>query len=133
MNIDQTLVVKRPSSKDFNNVQKSFQEALLKYPGISEITFSTISPGEKNSWVKGGIALKGKEKLGYQFFQTDVSPNFFEFFNVKLLTGRKFFSDENNWLGGPKHVILNKEAALAFGEKDLNNIIGQTLWDSDLK
>jgi len=133
MNIDQTLVVKRPASKEFNNVQKSFQEALLKYPGITEITFSTISPGEKNSWVKGGIALKGKEKLGYQFFQTDVSPNFFEFFNVKLLAGRKFFSDENNWLGGPKHVILNKEAALAFGEKDLNNIIGQTLWDSDLK
>jgi putative ABC transport system permease protein len=133
MNIDQTLVVKRPPSKEFNNVQKSFQEALLKFPGITEITFSTISPGEKNSWVKGGIALKGKEKLGYQFFQTDVSPNFFEFFNVKLLAGRKFFSDETNWLGGPKHVILNKEAALAFGENNINDIIGQTLWDSDLK
>ena len=133
MNIDQTLVVKRPTSREFNNVQKSFQEALLKFPGITEITFSTISPGEKNSWVKGGIALKGKEKLGYQFFQTDVSPNFFEFFNVKLLAGRKFFSDENNWLGGPKHVILNKEAALAFGEKNINDIIGQTLWDSDMK
>ena len=133
MNIDQTLVVKRPTSREFNNVQKSFQETLIKFPGITEITFSTITPGEKNSWVKGGIALKGKEKLGYQFFQTDVSPNFFEFFNVKLLAGRKFFSDENNWLGGPKHVILNKEAALAFGEKNINDIIGQTLWDSDLK
>jgi putative ABC transport system permease protein len=133
MNIDQTLVVKRPTSGEYNNVQKSFQEALLKFPGITEIAFSTITPGEKNSWVKGGIALKGKEKLGYQFFQTDVSPNFFEFFNVKLLAGRKFFSDENNWTGGPKHVILNKEAALAFGEKNINNIIGQTLWDSDLK
>ena len=133
MNIDQTMVVKRPTSRDYNNVQNSFQEALLKYPGITEITFSTISPGEKNSWVKGGIALKGKEKLGYQFFQTDVSPNFFEFFNVKLLAGRKFFSDETNWLGGPKHVILNREAALAFGEKNINDVIGQTLWDSDLK
>lgn len=133
MNIDQTLVVKRPTSRDFNSVQKSFQEALLRYPEITEITFSTISPGEKNSWVKGGIALKGKEKQGYQFFQTDVSPNFFEFFNVKMLAGRKFFADENNWLGGPKHVILNKEAALAFGEKNMNEIIGQTLWDSDLK
>jgi putative ABC transport system permease protein len=133
MNIDQTLVVKRPTSKEFNNGQKSFQEALLKYPGISEITFSTISPGEKNTWVKGGITLKGKEKLGYQFFQADVSPNFFEFFNVKLLAGRKFLSDETNWAGGPKHVILNKEAALAFGENNTNDIIGQTLWDTDLK
>jgi putative ABC transport system permease protein len=133
MNIDQTLVVKRPASRNFNTVQKSFQEALLKFPGINEITFSTVSPGEKNNWVKGGIALKGKEKLGYQFFQADVSPDFFKFFNVKLLAGRNFFSDENNWVGGPKHVILNKEAALAFGVKNLNDIIGQSLWDSDLK
>jgi putative ABC transport system permease protein len=133
MNIDQILVVKRPASKDFNKVQKSFQEALLKFPGISEITFSTISPGEKNTWVKGGISLKGKEKLGYQFSQTDVSPDFFRFFNVRLLAGRNFFSDENNWLGGPKHVILNKEAALAFGEDKIENVIGQTLWDSDSK
>jgi len=35
MNIDQTLVVKRPTSREFNNVQKSFQEALLKFPGIT--------------------------------------------------------------------------------------------------
>jgi putative ABC transport system permease protein len=133
MNIDQILVVKRPNSKEFNNVQKSFQEALLKYPGITEITFSTISPGEKNGWVKGGIALKGKEKLGYQFFQADVSPDFFKFFNVRLLAGRNFFSDETNWLGGPKHLIMNKEAAMVFGEKNINDIIGQTLWDSDMK
>jgi putative ABC transport system permease protein len=133
MNIDQTLVVKRPSTRNFNTVQKSFQEALLKFPGITEITFSTVSPGEKNNWVKGGIALKGKEKLGYQFFQADVSPDFFKFFNVRLIAGRNFFSDENNWVGSPKHVILNKEAALAFGENNFNDIIGKTLWDSDLK
>jgi putative ABC transport system permease protein len=133
MNIDQTLVVKRPTSKEFNNGQKSFQQALIKYPGIAEITFSTIVPGEKNGWVKVGISLKGKEKLGYQFFQADVSPDFFKFFNVRLLAGRNFFSDETNWTGGPKHVILNKEAAMAFGENSINDVIGQTLWDNDSK
>ena len=133
MNIEQTLVVKRPVAKEFNPVQKSFQESLLKYPGITSITFSTISPGEKNGWVKGGISIKGKEKLGYQLFQADVAPNFFNFFNVKLLAGREFLSDENNWLGGPRHLILNKEAALAFGEDNIRNIIGKTLFDSDGK
>ncbi|MBK7628914.1 MAG: ABC transporter permease [Bacteroidales bacterium] len=133
MNIDQTLVVKRPTARQYNTVQKSFQEALLKHPGVSEITFSTIAPGEKNTWVKGGITIKGKEKLGYQFFQMDVSPDFFKFFNVKLLAGRNFYNDETNWLGGPKHLILNREAAMAFGEDKIENLIGKTLWDSDLK
>ncbi|MBK9390373.1 MAG: ABC transporter permease [Bacteroidetes bacterium] len=90
MNIDQTLVVKRPASREFNTVQRSFQEALLKHPGISEITFSTIAPGEKNGWVKGGISLKGKEKVGYQLFQMDVSPDFFKFFNVNPYCREKF-------------------------------------------
>jgi len=133
MNIDQTLVVKRPFSKEFNTNQKSFQESLLKYPGITDITFSTISPGEKNTWVKGGISIKGKEKLGYQFFQADVAPGFFRFFNVKLLAGRQFFDDETNWLGGPRHLILNKEAALAFGEENIKDVVGKTLYDSDGK
>jgi putative ABC transport system permease protein len=133
MNIDQTVVVKRPVASEFNAVQKTFQENLLKNPKISEVTFSTISPGEKNGWVKGGISLKGKEKLGYQFFQADVAPGFFQFFNVRLLAGRQFFNDETNWAGGPRHLILNKEAALALGEANLNDLIGKTLYDSDDK
>ena len=100
---------------------------------MSEITFSTITPGEKNTWVKGGISLKGKESLGYQFFQSDVAPNFFSFFNVRLLAGRNFFPDETNWQGGPRHLILNKEAALALGEDSYKDLIGKTMYDSDNK
>jgi putative ABC transport system permease protein len=133
MNIDQVLVVKRPVSKEFNTAQASFQETLLKFPEIKEITFSTIVPGEKNGWVKGGITLKGKEKIDYQFFQSDVAPDFFRFLNVRLIAGRNFFPDENNWLGGPRHVILNREAAMAFGENNYKDIIGKTLYDTDDK
>jgi putative ABC transport system permease protein len=131
MDIDQVLVVKRPVARQFNSAQASFQESLLKIPGIMDYTFSTISPGEKNGWVKGGISLKGQEKLDYQFFQADVAPDFFQFFHVPLIAGRQFFSDENNWTGGPRHLILNKEAALVFGINNLNDIIGKTLFDYD--
>jgi putative ABC transport system permease protein len=133
MNIDKILVVKRPLAKEFNSPQIAFQEALLKYPGITEITFSTVTPGEKNGWVKGGITLKGKNRLDSQFFQSNVAPGFFEFFNVRLLAGREFFKDETNWLGGPKHLILNKEAAFALGEEGYKDVIGKTLYDSDNK
>ena len=53
MNIDQVLVVKRPVGKEYNTVQKSFTESLLKISGITETTFSTVVPGEKNGWVLG--------------------------------------------------------------------------------
>jgi len=133
MNIDQTLVVRRPVASEFNTAQKSFQEALLTFPEVPEITFSTVTPGEKNNWVKGGICLKGKESLGYQFFQSDVASNFFSFFNVGFLEGRNFFPDETNWQGGPRHLIINKEAALALGTENYKDIIGQTMYDSDNK
>ena len=131
MDIDQVLVVKRPVARQFNTSQAAFQESLLKIPGILDYTFSTISPGEKNGWVKGGISLKGQEKLDYQFFQADVAPDFFQFFNVRLIAGRQFFSDENNWTGGPRHLILNKEAASVFGINNINDLIGKTLFDYD--
>jgi putative ABC transport system permease protein len=133
MNIDRTLVVKRPVAREFNSSQAAFQQGLLKIPGITETTFSTISPGERNDWVKGGISIKGNDKLDIQIFQADVAPDFFRFFNVRLLAGRQFFDDENNWLGGQKHLILNKEAALAMGEENYKSVIGKTLYDSDDK
>ncbi len=133
MKMDQVMVVKRPVSREFNDAQNSFQESLQKFPEIKEITYSTIMPGQKNTWVKGGISVKGKEKLDYQIFQADVAPDFFSFFNVKLLAGRHFYPDETNWKGGPHHLIINKEAAVAFGVKDLKELIGKQLYDSDLK
>ncbi len=133
MDIENTLVVKRPSAAKFNVAQNSFQESVLEIPGVTGYTFSTISPGEKNTWVKGGISLKGEEKLGYQFFQMSVSPGFFDFFRVTLLEGRQFYKDETNWNGGVKHLILNKEAAMAFGKPDFKELIGKTMFDSDNK
>ncbi|MGB8491084.1 MAG: ABC transporter permease [Bacteroidales bacterium] len=131
MNIDQVLVVKRPVAREFNSSQAAFQQGVMKIPGITDFTFSTITPGEKNSWVKGGIALKGEGKLDYQFFQADVAYDFFQFFNVRLIAGRQFFSDENNWTGGPRHIILNREAAFVFGKDDPNELLGKTLLDYD--
>ncbi len=50
---------------------------------------------------------------------------------MRLLAGRNFFPDENNWQGGPRHIILNKEAALALGVDDYKNVIGKTMIDLD--
>lgn len=133
MEIDNTLVVRRPASSEYNKAQNSFQESFLKIPGVTGYTFSTICPGEKNTWVKGGICLKGEEKLMYQFYQMDVSPGFFDFFKINLVEGRQFFKDENNWTGGPRHLILNREAAMVFGKADPKELIGKTMYDSDMK
>ena len=133
MDIEQTLVVKRPVDRKFNPSQVSFQESLMRLPDIEEITYSTITPGEKNTWVKGGIMIKGGDKLGDQIYQTSVAPGFFDFFDIRLLAGRTFYDDETNWEGGRKHLVLNKEAALAMcgGSGDFAKILGQEVFDSD--
>ncbi len=131
MNMDQVLTVRRPVDKKYNASQKQFEESLKGIPGITETTYSTITPGEKNGWVKGGIAIKGKDKLSDQLYQSSVAPGFFDFFQVKLLAGRLFFPDETNWEGGTSHVILNKQAALALGSSNFTDLLGNTLIDSD--
>ena len=133
MNIDQVLTVKRPVDRKFNSKQREFEQSLKKIPGIVETSYSTVTPGEKNGWVKGGIAIKGSDLLSDQFFQSNVSPGFFDFFEVKLLAGRSFFPDETNWEGGPRHIILNKQAALALGATNYNDILGKILVDNDDK
>ncbi len=133
MDIGQTLVVKRPVDRKFNSSQISFQESLLNFPEIVATTYSTITPGEKNTWVKGGIMIRGGDKLSDQIYQTSIAPGFFDFFNVKLLAGRNFYSDETNWEGGKKHLVLNKEAALAMGggSNNFNGILGKEVFDTD--
>ncbi len=133
MNIDQVLTVKRPVDRTYNSKQIEFEQSLKKIPGILETSYSTVAPGEKNGWVKGGIAIKGSDLLSDQFFQSSVAPGFFDFFEVKLLAGRSFFPDETNWQGGPRHIILNKQAALALGTANYNDILGKTLVDNDDK
>jgi putative ABC transport system permease protein len=134
MEIDQTLVLRIPATKELNQTQVSFREELRKVPGINDITFSTIIPGEKNSWVKGGIYLSGKESaFTLQIYQSNVASNFFKFFDVTLLAGRHFLPDETNWTTENRHVILNKEAATALSPDNLNALIGKSLYDPDNK
>ncbi len=131
MDIDQVLVVKRPTDRKFNSSQNVFQESIEKMPEITGYTYSTITPGEKNGWVKGGISIKGLDKNSDQIFQTSVSPGFFDFFGIKIIAGQQFFNNETNWDGGKKRVIINKEAALALGSTNFNDLIGKTLYDTD--
>ena len=131
MNMDQVLTIKRPVDGKYNAAQKQFEESIKQIPGITETTYSTVTPGEKNGWVKGGIAIKGNDNLSDQLYQSNVAPGFFDFFQVKLLAGRSFLPDETNWEGGSRHIILNKQAALALGTSDYNDLLGKTLFDSD--
>jgi len=131
MDIEQVLAVKLPADRKFNSSQKTFMQTLEKFPEIASSTFSGITPGEKNSWVKGGISVKGIDKKSDQIYQASVSPGFFDFFGIKLIAGKPFFADDSNWDGGKKKVIINKEAALALGTTDFNDVIGKVLYDTD--
>jgi putative ABC transport system permease protein len=133
MNIEQVLVVKMPAGGKFNSSQNAFRQTIENHPEITSSTYSRITPGDKNSWVKGGIAIKGIDNKSDQIYQSSISPGFFDFFGIKLIAGQQFFADETNSDDGKKRVIINKEAALALGSTNFEDVLGKMLYDSDEK
>ncbi|MCG6189804.1 ABC transporter permease [Maribellus maritimus] len=131
MDMDQILVVKRPGERNSNLLQKQFEERLTQIPGVSDVSYSTIAPGQKNSWVKGGVTIRGLDRQSDQLYQSSVAPNFFNFFGVQLLAGRFFYEEETNYGTDSRHVILNKEAAQALGADNYSELIGKQVYDSE--
>ncbi len=132
MGMEQVLVIKRPGARVYNLPQKQFEDKLKQMAGISGISYSTISPGQKNGWVKGGVTIRGIDRQSDQLYQSSIAPNFFDFFGVKLLAGRFFREGETNYrTDSKKHVILNKEAAQSLGSDDYSELIGKEVYDSE--
>jgi hypothetical protein len=88
MDIDQVLVVKRPIARQFNSAQASFQESLLKIPGIMVIHFQQFPrereqlgervgfhEGQEN-WITSFPGRCGSRFLQFSMFRSLPAGNF---------------------------------------------------------
>ncbi|MDA3893406.1 MAG: ABC transporter permease [Salinivirgaceae bacterium] len=121
---EQVVVLNIPRV-DFNQHNNSklyaFENELKKSADIEEITASVSVPSERFGNGNGGPSIIGYPKQEDAYFRVGrVLPNYPEFYNIDLLTGRYFDETDNG-------MIINKEALAEFGFYNAQDIINKEI------
>ncbi|MBI9067094.1 MAG: ABC transporter permease, partial [Salinivirgaceae bacterium] len=131
-NSDNLLVVKNyiPNSYQRSD-DEVFLENLLKYPGIEKVGHSSYLFGSENGDVGGGFRMEGNDlEESIQMYELNVSKNFFEMFDIEIISGSGFsrpIIDRSLEPNQQWEVILNEAAVKQLGFKNPNDIIGKTI------
>jgi len=105
-------------TNELHEKYQEFADELMKDPNIKDYTFSNFIPGAVNmGW---GREIDGQY---VQFKSWPVDDRFIDFFNIKILEGRKFRKDSESDINT---FIINKKAVEDFGwenplEKSINS------------
>ncbi len=126
VNIEQTVALRIPGAMAYSTDRVNrFKRALLDYPLIKSVSASSTIPGEEYSNAASGIRpLNSDPEDGKRCFFITVDYEYFDFYGIELLAGRKF---SKNFSADMDAAILNEEAVKMFGyespEKSLNQKI----------
>ncbi len=126
VNIEKTLALKIPGAMAYSTDRVNrFKRALLDYPSIKAVSASSTIPGEEYSNAASGIRpLNSDPEAGKRCFFITVDYEYFDFYGIELLAGRKFSQEFTTDMDA---AILNEEAAKIFGyespQKALNEKI----------
>ena len=106
-------IVYATTNEDILKNSQSFINEIKKISNISDLTFSDepFVTGTQHWGLR--FAYKGENKQ-VNFAKLGVSPNFFDFFGLKLKDGRKFIENANN----DNLFIMNESAIKEFGFVD---------------
>ncbi|CAG5017026.1 hypothetical protein DYBT9275_05685 [Dyadobacter sp. CECT 9275] len=113
------------------NLRERFQQELKQYPEIREVTFGLTTPAsERNHWwgnVKHANFADGEQTFRIQH----VDTNYFDFFHIPLVAGRKLTSaDTTVGLGTDfenVNVVVNEMAARDLSAGDPERALGQKM------
>ncbi len=116
VNYNAGLIIRTPrdgkDTKTRINKLQLLKDKVLKLSEVKDFTLTSDIPGEEiNHWMFG--RRKGFDgNDGKAYFQIGVDDRFVEFYDVKVLAGRKFHKDEATNL---HTVLMNKKAIERFG------------------
>jgi predicted permease len=84
-------------------------------PGVGSVAFGTAVPLTTKSGSSSGrsVQFEGKERPEHvEYYQSEVSPNYFATLGIRLLAGRDFGPADRE--GAPPSVIVNEEFARRY-------------------
>jgi putative ABC transport system permease protein len=126
------LVIKTPHAKDTTwNVKRktleTFKERCAALPFVTDITSSTMVPGEEYRH-ETYLSLKSTndKSLVHQY---GVDDNFFGLYEVEFIAGQNFIRDAR--AKNRNSIILNESAARSLGISDFDKIINAKIVDHE--
>ncbi|WP_420388367.1 ABC transporter permease [Roseivirga sp.] len=127
LNIEQTLVIKAPSSSqgegDLSNRLKVFKDELSSISGIEGFTLSNSVPGIENFSISGFHSRHFRNDLR-DLYRVSVDEFFFDEFEIDLLAGRTF---DSNIKTDTAAVLLNINAVQHMGFDSPEDALGEKI------
>lgn len=130
INFSKTLVVRAPLTADDRDVRQKklmlFRNQAIQFPEVQDFTFTSDIPGQEiDHWFAGyRKGFDGSDTKAY--FQIAVDDQFMDFYQVKLLAGRKFYKDE---LASARNILMNVQAIQRFGYRTPEEAVDQVIMD----
>ena len=94
---------------------EAFQNSLLSYPEIQNVSASTAIPGRQPGWNAGGIRRIGEgDDVAKQYRILGIDYDFVETFQLKLVAGRDFAHERKT---DRSAVLFNESAIRTMGFK----------------
>jgi putative ABC transport system permease protein len=124
-----------PWDSTFIDRVESYKHALTQVDGVVSATTSWRLPGDRLGR-SFGIHLSDQDaETHYTLSNIGVDHNFFDTYNVSLLSGRKFLpTDHNADFAKLNTVVINRNAVQLLGIKNVDEAIGkEVVWGDDGK
>lgn len=136
LNIDQTLVLKRPiviTDSTYRDQMIAFKQTLLGQSGISKAAISSTIPGQPVDFNAGGIRLLSQDaKISKQYRIIEVDYDYIDMYGLKLIAGRAFSKE----FGTDKKAVVFNEAGLRqIGLQHAEDLVGKDIffWGDTLR
>jgi putative ABC transport system permease protein len=126
MNIEQTVVVKKPYTGSESRVEshRSFVNGISQISNVNGITSSSEVPGNVITRMRGVRLLADENSHGIYAKDISIDEHFLDIYEIKLLHGATF-----SQVVQKNSFMLNESAAKAlFGNEDLSAKINQTYY-----
>ncbi len=126
MDIDQTLVIKKPFVDSENRAvsHRSFVNQLSQMSSVNGVSGSSEVPGNVITRMRGVNTMADGSGDGIYAKDISIDDQFLDVYNIQLLHGSDFSQSNRS-----NAIMLNESAARdLFGEEDLSTKINQTYY-----
>lgn len=131
INIRHTMIVSPPMRAAFDSTYmgsvRAFKQAVVALPQVVSASTSSHIPGNRPFRTFGIRMFNGPGQTQHTMSQLVVDEDFFEMYQVKLVTGRMFTSTDCNFdWNKVNKIILNRSAVTLLGQS-IDDVTGKEL------